>query len=183
MSYWTDEATELLKSLWETHSARTIAGQLEAKGYGSFTRNAVVGRAHRLGLTYRDKRRTHPQTIFEYRAPRARVSTAHRVGGDASKILHAIKRQQKERAKIGAPKISPEPFVCRAAPDIEPRDISLADLGHDDCRWPFGEGPFTFCGHPKAIGSSYCPAHQILARGEGTPAERAAHRIPKEAAA
>lgn len=177
MQTWTEASTVRLKELWPNHGCRDIAAKLAEEGFGAFTRSAVIGKVHRLGLSTKQKDEVHPNTPFAL-VPRMNVSTAHRVGGDASKILHAIKRQQKE----GAPKISPEPFVCRAVPDIEPRHISLLDLQHNDCRWPFGEGPFTFCGHPKAISSSYCPAHQTIARGDGTPAERAAHRIPKEAA-
>lgn len=174
---WTARAVARLRELWPDHGCRHIAVKLADEGFGSFTRAAVIGKVHRLGLSAKQKEKVHPNTPFSL-VLHMHLSFAHQIGGDASKILHAIKRQQKE----GTPKISPEPFVCRAVPDIEPRHISLLDLQHNDCRWPCGEGPFTFCGHPKAIGSSYCPAHQTIARGEGTPAERAAHRIPKEAA-
>ena len=66
---WTDERVELLRKLWtEGHSASQIAAQL-----GGVTRNAVIGKVHRLGLSGRGKStrpstaRTKPQRT--YRAP------------------------------------------------------------------------------------------------------------------
>ncbi len=43
----------------------------------------------------------------------------------------------------------------------EPRHLTLADLERDDCRFPFGTDrlAYTFCGAPKAPGSSYCEEH------------------------
>ena len=43
--------------------------------------------------------------------------------------------------------------------EIEPRHVTLAELGPDDCRYPFGERDFTFCGNTKLAGSSYCRVH------------------------
>ena len=51
---------------------------------------------------------------------------------------------------------------------IEPRHLSLIDLEHGDCRYPYGgdeEGEaITFCGHPRRTGSSYCTPHFHLSR-------------------
>lgn len=175
MTDWTEEATELLKSLWATHSARQIADEIALAGLGDFSRCAVQSRAHRLGLC---EKRPETTTSAFHRPPRARVSAAHQVGGDASKILHAIKRQRN-----GAPKLKPEFFVCQQLPDITPRNIGLLDLAHDDCRWPTSENlPHTFCALPKLEGSSYCAAHARLSFGLGTTAERIAHKRPEKAA-
>lgn len=38
----------------------------------------------------------------------------------------------------------------------------LLDLESGDCRYPFGDGPIVFCGHPAVDGSSYCLPHKIL---------------------
>lgn len=66
----------------------------------------------------------------------------------------------------------------------------LMELGPDDCRYPFGEGPFTFCGDPAIIGSSYCELHRLICtkapehglRGRQSPQFSAAMRknnVPK----
>ena len=61
---WTEERVELLKKLWSDGlSASQIAGRL-----GGITRNAVIGKVHRLGLAGR-------ATTSRMRAPRLR----HRV--------------------------------------------------------------------------------------------------------
>lgn len=44
----------------------------------------------------------------------------------------------------------------------QPRYLTLMQLEPDDCRFPFGDGPITFCGHPKTPGSSYCREHHLL---------------------
>ena len=68
-----------------------------------------------------------------------------------------------------------EPLRCV---EIEPRHLSLVDLGHGDCHYPYGgdeEGEvITFCGHPRRPGSSYCTPHFHLSRGPGAPSERTA---------
>lgn len=46
-----------------------------------------------------------------------------------------------------------------ACVEIVPRNLSLLELEPNDCRYPYGDGPFTFCGHPKQAGSSYCTPH------------------------
>ena len=59
--------------------------------------------------------------------------------------------------------------------EIEPRHLSLTDLEHGDCRYPYGgdeEGEaITFCGHPHGAGSSYCTPHFRLSRNPIPPSE------------
>ncbi len=73
MQTWTDERVELLKKLWaDGLSASQIAGEL-----GGITRNAVIGKVHRLGLSGRAKapsssvpRQRKPRAPTMFRAPR-----------------------------------------------------------------------------------------------------------------
>ena len=65
---WTDERVELLKKLWSDGlSASQIAAEL-----GGITRNAVIGKVHRLGLSGRAK---SPSSSRRGRASRARPRT------------------------------------------------------------------------------------------------------------
>jgi GcrA cell cycle regulator len=58
--------------------------------------------------------------------------------------------------------------------EIVPLNLSLLDLEPGNCRWPFGNGPFLFCGHPSMEGSKYCTPHFYLSIGPGTTSERIA---------
>lgn len=46
--------------------------------------------------------------------------------------------------------------------DVVPLHASLVDLTYDQCRYPYGDGPFTFCGCPTINGLSYCEPHHRL---------------------
>ena len=145
---WTDERVETLKKLWsEGLSASQIAGRL-----GGVTRNAVIGKVHRLGLSGRAT-----TTRIKTARPRARVSTA--------------KRPAKPRfAQIGNPSFrnlyqpDAEPFV----PAVAELEIPLAErktlqmLTESSCRWPIGDpqhSDFHFCNHDKIAGLPYCEFH------------------------
>ena len=145
---WTDDRVELLKKLWgEGLSASQIAGRL-----GGVTRNAVIGKVHRLGLSGRAT-----TTRIKSTRPRTRTST--------------VKRISKPRfAQVGNPALRSlyqgegEPF---AAP-VEEIEIPLAerkslqDLLEDSCRWPIGDpqhADFHFCNKNKVPGLPYCEHH------------------------
>lgn len=57
---------------------------------------------------------------------------------------------------------------------VVPLNIKLEDLKNRECRYPYGEGPYTFCGHPVKDNSSYCTDHHAICfrairrRPEGT---------------
>lgn len=79
---------------------------------------------------------------------------------------------QKPRAR---PEPAPRPVRVRVVPpaevialrceEIVPLHVTLMDLQPNGCRYPYGDGPFTFCGHPKLIGASYCLDHFDLCNG------------------
>jgi GcrA cell cycle regulator len=123
--------------LRELVSAGLTGGQIAAK-LGGISRNSVVGKVMRLGL---------------------------RLSGGSNASTRSIEPRQ-----IGAPRHrAHKPTraeICRLATDQrEPRHLSLIDLEPTDCKYPFGEGPFTFCGHPQIEGAPYCAAHLILCTG------------------
>ncbi len=145
---WTDERVELLKKLWgEGLSASQIAGRL-----GAVTRNAVIGKVHRLGLSGRAT-----TSRMKSHRPRARIANA--------------KRAVKSRfAQIGNPALralyqpDAEPYV----PPAEEMVIPLAErktiqtLVECSCRWPIGDpqmADFHFCGKNKVPGLPYCEVH------------------------
>jgi GcrA cell cycle regulator len=174
-NWWSDEAVARAKALWPDHTCSQIVGILASEKLGEFSRNAVIGKLHRLGLTSNDKTETDPTTRTAFRAPRVKRADKP-VGSTAFKVIFGIKRQQK-----GAPSINADAFACKDIADIEPRNLSLLDpaLGPNDCRWPTTASlPHLFCGLPKWKGS-YCHAHFKLSIGEGTASERAADKVSK----
>lgn len=50
---------------------------------------------------------------------------------------------------------------------------TLVELEDNDCRFPFGEGPFLFCGDPVQGKSSYCAHHHAICYSP--PHHRAGH--------
>ena len=146
---WNDERVELLKKLWsEGLSASQIAGRI-----GSVTRNAVIGKVHRLGLSGRatttrmKSHRPRPRPVVAKRPPAAKPRFTN-VGNTALRALYQ----------------EAEPFVMPVEelviPVAERKSIQTLEEGH--CRWPIGdpqEEDFHFCGKSKVTGLPYCEFH------------------------
>ena len=150
-SGWTQERVDLMAKLWKDGlSASDIASRL-----GGVTRCAVIGKVHRLGLSGRSPRTGRSAAINQ-----------HQHNG----------WKTKPTAKFPSPtiKIAAEPWVPAAEPfvPLEERK-SLLNLQDKDCRWPFGDGPFSFCGRAKEPGLSYCRPHAQIA---AAPPSRATPR-------
>jgi len=154
-SEWTPERTTQLKALWiDGLSCSQIAAKI-----GRITRNAVIGKVHRLELDRR--RQNNPfKKSGEHQRERARLNN---------------ERRRLRRAEAGpAPRAWERKIICT---EVDPRNIDMMDLEPNDCRWPEGEGPYTFCGAPKFNGFSYCAGHYFASIGPGTPSERSAQKI------
>jgi GcrA cell cycle regulator len=173
---WDDERTALLIKLWSVDklSASQCAGAI---GNG-LTRNAIIGKVHRLGL---EKRRA------------VKAASAKGGNGSAGKYRGVVAAARKARAaKVKPPKQDrvqlppPEVFTPEAGdlavgawnalPGTTP--ITLLQTNEHTCKWPVSpEGePFMFCGAHTVEGSSWCPTHKHRATGKGTTDERRAPR-------
>lgn len=142
---WTAERVQKLKDL---HADGLSCSQIAAAMKIGITRNAVIGKLHRLGLT-----NTRP------RPKREKVVLSQATMRKITRIVRANSNSDKMRLIEG---IETETAPLRCV-EIEPRRLALADLQPGDCRYPEGEGPqITFCGHPQALGTSYCAPHFAL---------------------
>ena len=151
---WTDERVELLKKLWaDGLSASQIAAEL-----GGITRNAVIGKVHRLGLSGRAK--TTSNAAPRPRKPRApsHPSMVFRMHGNTA------------LAPMRMPDFDIEPMAeIVTMPLLEPvssERVSIMELRECMCRWPIGDPQdesFHFCGRDKAAGISYCDHHARVA--------------------
>ena len=135
---WTDEREKKLRELWgKGRTANQIAEIL-----GNTTRNAVIGKAHRLKLAAR----TH------------------------SKNSQAKSRERKNQNQITKPeKLSRKARFKSLLLDknFEPENPkTLEELNDTTCRWPIGhpdEKDFYFCGRSSVKGFSYCKLHVLYA--------------------
>jgi GcrA cell cycle regulator len=148
---WTDERVELLKKLWtEGLSASQIAAEL-----GGITRNAVIGKVHRLGLSGRAK---SPSST----APRPRKP---RTTGHMMRLSRPSMRGNTALASMYEAEVEPEPELIENIIPIGQR-CSLVELNDSKCRWPIGDpgtAEFFFCGGPPVEGLPYCTYHSRLA--------------------
>lgn len=150
---WTDERVELLKKLWSDGlSASQIAGQL-----GGVTRNAVIGKVHRLNLSARAKPASNTPRPRKVRtAAPHRPSTRGYISGNTALKIHAHP----------APRRAPQqvPFEDLVVPIS--LKVSLLALTEQMCKWPLGDPGaenFHFCGHRNFNGLPYCEYHSRVA--------------------
>lgn len=145
---WNDERVETLKKLWSDGlSASQIAGRL-----GGVTRNAVIGKVHRLGLAGRATT-SRTKTV----RPRTRSATAKRAAKPRALSPASSALRQLYMADA-------EPFEPMAEELIIPvaERKSILTLVECSCRWPIGdpqEADFHFCGRTKVMGLPYCDVH------------------------
>ncbi|MEH3119101.1 MAG: GcrA cell cycle regulator [Methylorubrum populi] len=157
---WTDERVELLRRLWDDGlSASQIALQI-----GGVSRNAVIGKVHRLGLAGRVK-------------PIGAAASPGRRKDDGIEAV-AIETLAVEEPTLPEP---PAIVAHRPAPDFPlppkpaaPEPVALAvservtimDLRDSMCRWPMGDPTspeFRFCGARAITGLPYCTQHAQVA--------------------
>lgn len=160
---WTDERVEKLKKLWsEGLSASQIAAQL-----GGVSRNAVIGKVHRLSLPGRAKA---GGTANAARAPKRSASVPRAPNYTSRVATRTVTRQQgstmlKEEIEIDAVnEIEYRPASNVVVPIS--RRLGLTELTERTCKWPVGDplkDDFHFCGNESPDASPYCGYHQRLA--------------------
>ncbi|MFB9950021.1 GcrA family cell cycle regulator [Rhizobium puerariae] len=161
---WTDERVEKLKRLWsEGLSASQIAAQL-----GGVSRNAVIGKVHRLSLPGRAKA---GGTVATNRSAAKRTTSAPRAPNYASRVAtRTVARAvgatvMKEEVEI---EHFEEMEYVPAANVVVPisRRLALTELTERTCKWPVGDplkDDFHFCGCESPDSSPYCSYHARLA--------------------
>ena len=149
---WTGDRVATLKKLWaDGHSASAIATKL-----GEVTRNAVIGKAHRLGLAGRKcgARKldlSRPASLFPTR----------RLARQSRRRSRPIPAASSPRAVAAKTRLPPEPCP---APEQAATVLTLTAFA---CRWPEGDPKhpgFHFCGRSKGSTSGpYCEHHAAIA--------------------
>ena len=146
---WTTEAIERLKALWaEGHSTAEIGRRM------GISKNAVVGKAHRLHLSARPspiRRDARPRPAPVPRAPRPVHVPMQRLA--PAPVL-------RQAPPAAPPPQASAPPVVRSFPSARPR------IGSRTCCWPIGEPStpgFRFCGGDPMANKPYCAEHAALA--------------------
>jgi GcrA cell cycle regulator len=156
---WTDERVELLRKLWsEGLSASQIAAQL-----GSVTRNAVIGKVHRLKLSSRGRATASPSR------PKKSASSGTRSASRPASVTRSV-------TTIGATALQTqfdaEPVARYQLRPVEnvvvpiSRRLQLVQLSERTCKWPNGDPmteEFSFCGNDTAETGPYCTYHSRIA--------------------
>jgi len=135
---WTEEKVSKLKELW---GKGNTASQI-AEIIGGISRNAVIGKAHRLNLSAKIKTRT---------------ATSNKNFDSNGEVNNAqLKRGRKSRFKS---------LIIEK--DFEPENPKqLEELDESSCKWPIGhpdEKNFYFCGRSSLKDFSYCKLHLLYA--------------------
>ena len=155
---WTDERVEQLRQLWlDGRSASQISAQL---GHG-VTRNAVIGKVHRLGLAGRAK--APASTSAPPRPSPSQRSTPRPSGGG----VRASVRGATALALVAEPALDTRP-VYHEEDVVVPMSlrVTIIELKEAMCRWPLGDPTspdFRYCGSPSTGAGPYCVHHGKLA--------------------
>jgi len=144
METWTAERIEQLRNCVVTGlTCSQIAAEI------GVSRNAVIGKIHRLGLS-QGRPAAAPARPCPPRVRRPRLSLLRLVGADAAD---------------GTASVAPDPVAIDNA-----QCCSLLDLEQGKCRWPVNEpanssrgADFAFCGNEAVAGFSYCAGHARMA--------------------
>ena len=183
---WSDERVAILKKMWlEGSSASEIAKQL-----GNITRNAVIGKVHRLGLSNRDTnasksgssisnskksvRRGRPPKVNKKEKKRGRPLKLK----DSNDFPGTIDGKEKSTTPSGSEmllddsKTKVDSDLCEETlenilkVEMKSKKISLMELTERTCKWPIGDpatDSFWFCGHESEPGKPYCKTHISIA--------------------
>ncbi len=168
---WTEDRVGALKKLWlEGQSASQIAKALG----GGVTRNAVIGKVHRLGLSGRAAPSQPARTSFRTTRPSSKAASAAAAApAQAAAPVAAAQPTQAPSAPRRIEAVAPRPVVAAPAPVAPsvaqtpelPGTATVLTLGAHMCKWPIGDPSsrdFSFCGR-RASEGVYCGEHSRVA--------------------
>ena len=141
---WTDEKVEKLRELWaQGLTANEIAKRLDV------TKNAIVGKVHRLCLTARP----------------SPIKSKNQEAEETEKAVETVVEAKTETANRQVAEASVAPAKSEKGAK-ENTNVKLVNLDSHSCRWPIGDprdDDFCFCGKKVRSGQTYCDEHSMQA--------------------
>jgi len=158
---WTDDRVATLTKLWaDGLSASQIAKQL-----GGVTRNAVIGKVHRLGLSGRAKPSSPARKAAARKTAASSASRARAASKSKPKSVRAPSVPRAPRVVVKAP-VPPPPPPLEAKPMSNGEFATIMTITEHMCKWPIGDpgaDNFRFCGRKTDPEEPYCLAHSRVA--------------------
>lgn len=150
---WPLEATDAMVELWKSGASAAEVSRALRQRFGlSFSRSAVLGKVHRLGIT-----RPSAQTPKAARVrPPAAVSAVY---------VRVAARYAAEQAARAAAAAKPAPETPRGA-------HTILSIKSGMCKWPIGDpkdADFSLCGESSFQGGVYCARHHVAAYAPPKP--------------
>lgn len=142
---WTEPRCELLKKLW---SEGRTAGQIAVE-LGGVSRNAIIGKVHRMGLAGRERKSSAPRGPKpERKAPMRprKVAATPQADGPPTEPAEPVRPIEHPVIPVGQRR-------------------TIFELTNETCRWPIGDPgtkDFFYCGGPNTPGSVYCGFHHAI---------------------
>ena len=175
---WTDQMVEDLKVMWKQGLTTAEIG----KRLG-VSKNSIVGKVHRLGLSGRPSPIKKKEDKTAASAPEGKKTSAEKsVKVEKTETPKPTKEIVKEPAKVAPKKEIKEEETVIVKPvekeevrisecqksdfNKSAKTVSLTELDNHTCRWPIGDPKdenFHFCGRKVRIGQTYCDEHSLIA--------------------
>jgi GcrA cell cycle regulator len=176
---WTKERIDLLVGLWMSGKSANVV----AKEIGNVSRNAVIGKVHRLGISNRANiKKVSPSHKKPADKTRLRNTTSSPISPKKS-MSNYSEAYKEETIKIKTLSKIHHPPRAYGKNIVLPRDpsapvqfkkLSLLELKENTCRWPSGDpkdNNFHFCGCPAETSIPYCPYHAKIAYSQTSKRE------------
>ena len=186
MAAWTEDRVKVLVRMWKKE--KSTAGQI-AETLGDTTRNAVIGKIHRMGLSRTRKKpleepklgvetdpaETAGEDLAQTPSPAEAAPEKTESPDDIGESPSAAPAEESAAETADAPAEPDEAVSAKTAdtPEAQVQNaersalkLGLLELTERTCKWPYGDPAtkdFWFCGLPSKAGQPYCEAHISLA--------------------
>lgn len=177
---WPDDHCAALRKYAEAGlSFSQMAKLINDEFRSSYSRNACIGKAARLGIEGKKHSVKRKSTTGQAVIAARNIVRRKKPPQFSPRIGSFVSTGGNNSGQPIDREVEPAPLRCI---EVETLNIPFEELTGETCHWPEGEAPpFTFCGR-KTLGSVYCASHQRLSVGRGTISERLATYVSKEAA-
>ncbi len=172
---WTEDRVEILKQLW---ADGTPSAEIAVK-LGGVSRNAVIGKIYRLGLSNKSNSNRSvaaPESSDSSVSDRAETrdpAPAEAKSADSEERRDEVDDAADEEGEADADEHDPASDLANARRAEESSlKLRLMELTERTCKWPIGDpatSEFWFCGLPSSPGKPYCDAHGTIASQPITP--------------